>query len=40
MNKPQILKEEEISTETQIINEPQFLKKHQISKVPKLQTNP
>ena len=32
MNEPQILKEHQISKETQITNKPQILKDHQISK--------
>ena len=39
MNEPKILKEQQISKETQTINEPQILKEHQISKENQLRMN-
>ena len=40
MSKPQILKEDQISNVTQIINEPQICKKSQISKETQITSNP
>ena len=39
MNEPQILKEHQISKQTQFVNKPQIFKDDLISKEPNLQTN-